>query len=349
MKNPVDPSLPQYYTFRGYSFARIPFSGESRYDSSDALCRACAGAAASRGRSDKDGTAAETRPLGFPHGRIRLEIDKSIPVNRTLEMHRQPFRAQRRLDRHRRGCGDFVLEGEFLYNGKSEGGVLVRGDKEAWIPWLHGYKMDIDADMPGTGHIHFPFRPQPNPGVVQFPVNVWQHFSIRAAGQVISVKLDGKEVIKFRDDHYRYGSICLEGEKGGLRYRNLRVQRQDITTPAGPRSPYTELFDSAAPPGMKTEGAVLFANGVVEIDGSARPASVRFPQAVVAGAVELDVWCKRRQGSMAPYRIGFLAGGSRFRPLLYVQEQPRPAVRDRAMHVPVSHVHGDHLRGNVAV
>ena len=89
--------------------------------------------------------------------------------------------------------GDFVLEGEFLYNGKSQGGVLVRGDKEAWIPWLHGYEMDIDADMPGTGHIHFPFRPQPNPGVVQFPVDVWQHFSIRAAGQVISVKLDEKK------------------------------------------------------------------------------------------------------------------------------------------------------------
>jgi hypothetical protein len=204
--------------------------------------------------------------------------------------------------------GDFVLEGEFLYNGKSQGGVLVRGDREAWIPWLHGYEMDIDADMPGTGHIHFPFRPQPNPGVVQFPVDVWQHFSIRAAGQVISVKLDGKEVIRFRDDHYRYGTICLEGEKGGLRYRNLRVQRLDKTAPAGPRSPYTELFDSAAPPGLKTEGAVSFTNGVVEIDGSARPASVRFPQAVVAGAVELDVWCKRHQGPSAPYRIGLLAG-----------------------------------------
>jgi Domain of Unknown Function (DUF1080) len=204
--------------------------------------------------------------------------------------------------------GDFVLEGEFLYNGKSQGGVLVRGNREAWIPWLHGYEMDIDADMPGTGHIHFPFRPQPNPGVVQFPVDIWHAFSIRAAGQDISVKLDGKEVIKFRDDHYRYGSICLEGEKGGLRYRDLRIQKLDKTAPAGLRSPYTELFDSATPPGLKTEGSVSFANGVMEIDGSARPASVRLPQTVAAGAMELDVWCRRPKGSSAPYRIGFCAG-----------------------------------------
>ncbi len=201
---------------------------------------------------------------------------------------------------------DFVLEGDFLYNGESEGGVLVRGDAEAWLPWLHGYKMDIDADMPGTGHIHFPYRPQPSPGLVQFPNKAWQHFSIRALGQEFSVKLGGKEVIKFRDDHYRFGCICLEGQKGGIRYRNLRVQKLDKAAGAGPRSPYHELFDSAAPQGWKTEGSVSFANGAIEMDGSAKPASVVFGQVSGGGAVELDVWCKRPVGSSAPYRIAFL-------------------------------------------
>lgn len=123
--------------------------------------------------------------------------------------------------------GDFALEGDFLYNGKSQGGVLLRGDRDAWLPWLHGYEMDIDADMAGYGHIHFPFRPQPNPGVVTFPVGEWQQFGVRAVGQNIVVKLNGKEAIRFRDDHYRFGRICLEGEKGGIKYRNLKVQRLD--------------------------------------------------------------------------------------------------------------------------
>jgi hypothetical protein len=206
---------------------------------------------------------------------------------------------------HNLDLADFVLEGDFLYNGKSEGGVLVRGDAEAWIPWLHGYKMDIDADMPGTGHIHFPYRPQPNPGVVQFPVAVWQHFGIRAVGENVSVRLNGKEVIRFRDDHYRYGRICLEGEKGGLRYRNLKLQRLDKSAPSGARSPYAELLDGATLGAWAPSGSVSAANGVVELDGLRGTSVVRLPGCIGTGTVELDVWCKRPQGSTAAYRIGF--------------------------------------------
>jgi|WetSurMetagenome_2_1015567.scaffolds.fasta_scaffold89077_1 hypothetical protein len=209
---------------------------------------------------------------------------------------------------HNAVAGDFVLEGEFLYNGASQGGVMIRGDAEAWVPWLHGYEMDIDEDMPGTGHIHFPYRPQPNPGVVQFPANTWQRFSIRAVGQDISVALNGKDVIKFRDDHYRYGVIGLEGERGGLKYRNLRVQKLDKSPPSPPRSPYIEIFDSAAPPDIKTEGTVAFADGVFKIDGSVQAASIRFPLSMPPGVIELDVWCKRAKGSSVSYRIGFTPG-----------------------------------------
>ena len=204
-----------------------------------------------------------------------------------------------------RMLGDFVLEGDFLYNGKSQGGVLLRGDRDAWFPNLSGYEMDIDADMPGSGHISFPFRPQPNPGIVAFPNGEWQHFSITAVGQDISVKLNAKDAIRFRDDHYRYGQICLEGEKGGLRYKNLRVQKLDKDSLKGPRSPWTELFDGTAIGAWAANGSVTIANGAMEIDGSKAASAITFKElSVMNGVFEFDVWCKRTDQSFTPYRIG---------------------------------------------
>jgi hypothetical protein len=206
---------------------------------------------------------------------------------------------------HSRMFGDFVLEGDFLYNGKSQGGVLLRGDRDAWFPNLSGYEMDIDADMPGSGHISFPFRPQPNPGIVPFPVGEWQHFSIKASGQDISVKLNNKEVIRFHDDHYRYGQICLEGEKGGLKYKNLQVQKLDKDSLKGPRSPWTELFDGAGIGAWSPTGSVAVNSGAMEIDGSKSASNISFKGLpVINGVFEFDVWCKRPEQSFAPYRIG---------------------------------------------
>jgi hypothetical protein len=202
--------------------------------------------------------------------------------------------------------GDFVLEGDFLYNGKSQGGVLIRGDRTAWFPNLSGYEMDIDADMPGSGHISFPFRPQPNPGIVPFPVGAWQHFSINAVGQDISVKLNGKDAIKFHDDHYRYGQICLEGEKGGLRFKNLRVQNMDKDSCKGPRSVWTEVFDGSTMGKWENSGSVAIANSAMEIDGSKKTSAITLGGlAVTNGIFEFDVWCKRPDKSLAPYRISF--------------------------------------------
>jgi hypothetical protein len=205
---------------------------------------------------------------------------------------------------HSRMLGDFVLEGDFLYNGKSQGGVLLRGDRGAWFPNLSGYEMDIDADMPGTGHISFPFRPQPNPGIVPFPVGEWQHFSIKAVGQDIAVKLNNKEAIRFRDDHYRYGQICLEGEKGGLKYKNLKVQKLDRDSLKGPRSPWTELFDGAGIGAWSSNGSVTINNGAIEIDGSKIASGITLKGLpVINGVFEFDVWCKRAGQALAPYRI----------------------------------------------
>jgi hypothetical protein len=206
---------------------------------------------------------------------------------------------------HNRMLGDFVLEGDFLYNGKSQGGVLLRGDRDAWFPNLSGYEMDIDADMPGSGHISFPFRPQPNPGIVPFPVGEWQHFSIKAVGQDIAVKLNNKEAIRFHDDHYRYGQICLEGEKGGLKFKNLKIQKLDKDSLKGPRSPWTELFDGACIGAWSPKGSVAISNAAMEIDGRKTSSGITFKElSVINGAFEFDVWCKRTDQSFAPYRIG---------------------------------------------
>jgi hypothetical protein len=211
---------------------------------------------------------------------------------------------------HSRMFGDFVLEGDFLYNGKSQGGVLLRGDRDAWFPNLSGYEMDIDADMPGSGHISFPFRPQPNPGIVPFPVGEWQHFSIKAVGQNITVNLNNKEAIRFRDDHYRYGQICLEGEKGGLKFKNLKIQKLDKDSLKGPRSPWTELFDGATIGAWTPKGHVSISNGAIEIDGSKSTSGITLTGLSSINAIfEFDVWCKRAQQSFAPYRIGLLGAG----------------------------------------
>jgi hypothetical protein len=206
--------------------------------------------------------------------------------------------------------GDFVLEGDFLYNGKSQGGVLLRGDRDAWFPNLSGYEMDIDADMPGSGHISFPFRPQPNPGIAVFPVGEWQHFCIKALGQDISVMLNNKEAARFRDDHYRYGQICLEGEKGGLKFKNLKIQKLDKDSLKGQRSPWTELFDGAGLGAWTPKGHVSISNGAMEIDGSKTGSGITLNGLpVINGVFEFDVWCKRAEQSFAPYRIGLRSIG----------------------------------------
>jgi hypothetical protein len=202
-------------------------------------------------------------------------------------------------------CGDFVLQGEFLYNGNSQGGIVIRGDGNSNFPWLCGYKMDIDADAVGEGHISFPYRPQPNPGVVRFPANVWQSFSIKAKGDKVSVNLRGKEVLVFTDDMYRYGQICLEGEKGGIRYRNLKIQKLDKTPFTEPRSPWTEIFDQESTAPFTTSGPVSVYEGALELNATDGHAQFIVKNLSLQNAlVEMDVWCQRYAPSRVPYFIG---------------------------------------------
>jgi hypothetical protein len=211
------------------------------------------------------------------------------------------------------GCnqmfGDFVLEGEFFCSGKSAGAILLRGDRDAWLPWLSGYEMEIDAaDMPGMGHIQFLCRPQPSPGEARFTLGQWQHFSVRAVGPAITVKLSEKEIIRFSDDHYRFGQICLQGEKGGVRFRHLKIQPLDKTPVSGARSRWTEWFDGTSLANWTSRGTVTASNGVMTIDGGNGHAEVQMRgDSIRNGTVEVDVWCKRPERSTAPYRIGLCA------------------------------------------
>jgi len=117
------------------------------------------------------------------------------------------------------------LQCEFLFDGE-QGGIVIRGDRTSMSPWESGYELDIDwAPDREHGHLHFPAYPKPDPGSGPFEPGKWHKVRILAVGDTITVWLDGKKVVHFADDQFSRGQICLEGEEGGVKYRNLRVRR----------------------------------------------------------------------------------------------------------------------------
>lgn len=121
--------------------------------------------------------------------------------------------------------GDFELTCEFLYTGAAQGGIVIRGNPESRKPWEEGYELDIHSPSndPSKGHIHFPVRPRPYGGNALFELRKWHAVRIIAKGPSVVVFLDGKEALAFTDAEFSQGSICMEGEKDGVKYRNLTV------------------------------------------------------------------------------------------------------------------------------
>ncbi len=120
--------------------------------------------------------------------------------------------------------GNFVLECEFLFQGKGDGGIQLRGDAQADRGWEVGYHLDVDWAPDRThGHIHFPVKPTVYCGEALFTVGEWHGVRVVADGPKIVVWLDGKQVLQFADDQYASGQICLQGETDGVLYRNVRV------------------------------------------------------------------------------------------------------------------------------
>jgi hypothetical protein len=119
---------------------------------------------------------------------------------------------------------NFVLECEFLFQGKGEGGIQLRGDANAVRGWEVGYELDVHwAKDRKHGHIHFPVKPTPYSGEALFTVDEWHAVRVTANGPKVVVELDGKQVLQFEDDEYASGQICLQGEKDGVLYRNVKV------------------------------------------------------------------------------------------------------------------------------
>jgi hypothetical protein len=136
---------------------------------------------------------------------------------------------------HAEALEDFVLEAEFLFDGSGQGGIVLRGDREAPETWKAGYELDIDwaADRK-RGHLHFPVNPASyKRQELLFDVGKWHALRVEARGPHITVTLDGKETIAIEGGEFPRGQICLEdgpcqvaGHSGPhVRYRSLRVRR----------------------------------------------------------------------------------------------------------------------------
>lgn len=121
---------------------------------------------------------------------------------------------------------DFALEVDFLFDGKAEGGIQIRGAGSAKRSWEVGYELDIDwAKGKKEGHIHFPVNPNPYVGDARFEVGKWHSVRVEAVGSRVIVDLDGRKVLEFEDSEFLSGQICLQGEMNGVRYRNIRVMK----------------------------------------------------------------------------------------------------------------------------
>lgn len=120
---------------------------------------------------------------------------------------------------------NFVLECDFLFQGKADGGIQLRSVAAAAKPWEVGYELDIDwaPDMK-HGHIHFPVKPKPYRGEALFSVSEWHTVRVQADGPRVVVHLDGQKALEFEDAECPSGQFCLQGEKDGVLYRNIRVK-----------------------------------------------------------------------------------------------------------------------------
>jgi hypothetical protein len=119
---------------------------------------------------------------------------------------------------------DFILECDFMYDGRNEGGITIRSSIDSIRPWTVGYELDIDRAPDNVqGHIHYPIKPKPYSGQAVFEPGVWQHVRIEAQGPHVVTYLNERKVIEFTDGEFAKGAICLQGEKYGVRYRNLEI------------------------------------------------------------------------------------------------------------------------------
>ena len=111
-----------------------------------------------------------------------------------------------------------------MFSGEGRGGLVIRGDPNSRQPWASSYELDIDWHSDRKhGHIHFPVKPKPYGGNVLIEVGEWHTVKIEARGDHVAVFLNGEQALEFTDNEFPHGSICVAGEKGGVKYRNLTI------------------------------------------------------------------------------------------------------------------------------
>ena len=123
---------------------------------------------------------------------------------------------------------DFVLECEFLFDGKGQGGIVLRGEcRSEKPPWECGYELDIGwAEDREHGRIRFPVHPNPHPTETPFEAGRWHVLNVEARQSSIAVSLDGERVIEFADSTFARGCVYLQRHPvWGVQYRSLRVRR----------------------------------------------------------------------------------------------------------------------------
>ncbi|MFW6062268.1 MAG: family 16 glycoside hydrolase, partial [Planctomycetota bacterium] len=142
---------------------------------------------------------------------------------------------------HNRPMGDFDLDLQFRWRRGGEGTLVFRGAPEPTSPALNGYALRI-GDRPGGpgGRLWFPLRPIPNPKPVSVRSGGWHDLKVRSRGERFEVHLDGRRVMQFEDDGFRYGHLAVRGS--GVTFRKARLSQREDDLPRGDRSPWRRLF-----------------------------------------------------------------------------------------------------------
>ncbi len=163
-----------------------------------------------------------------PENRVQWQPTRGYEARKSWVWEDGVFRGLNSWVGYPQEFSDFVLECDILFKGKGEGGIAIRSDRTSDRPWDVGYELDIDWHGDRKhGHIHFPVHPQPYRGSALIDVGKWHAVRIRAEGPHVVVFLDGEQVLEFTDDEFASGNICLEGNEGGVKYRNVKVSSLD--------------------------------------------------------------------------------------------------------------------------
>jgi Domain of Unknown Function (DUF1080) len=126
-----------------------------------------------------------------------------------------------------RAFGDFKLHVEFRFPAEGNSGVYLRGRYEAQIedPVLPAWPTE------GLAGIYGFLAPNDNAGK---QAGEWQTYDITLVGRMVTVVLNGKEVISranipgptggaLDSDEEKPGPIMLQGDHGPVEYRNLTI------------------------------------------------------------------------------------------------------------------------------